>query len=759
MKAHTASSKTKCRPRPADVNPPIRRQSGGRKSPALPGDPPAGRAQISKAAEWWFVQGRYKRRSRTVSFLLAFFRVNLARKNAPPRPGFTLLASSLDEKTLRQDARSWVDGAVMDKAIKLLDKPNPALDELYRQAIRDELAAGLPPAPVEKITRRVRFREDPFSISWGGYALAYGRDGSLNIRFQEQHGRKPVNLRLRPAVPYQDVLAGPGSAKASRTMAYRVCTRMMISGRSASGAEITGDAWFEHQSMTSHWLCSQTGEKDAPTAWMWFGVRLDKGDDLLIFLMWDCRTGGRRLCRAMRLSSEGPRRDAQDVEVETLRNWRSPATFISYPVETLIRIRPLGVELRFRPLADDQELHTFGPSRAVWEGAGEVEGYVDGGPARGRARAEFHGYGYILDYDGFISEVTGSVDDALKAFLPDRFDDASAARFIGPPARRHDPEGLTEMISVPVWDLLRRKGKRWRPLFGHFLLRALGGDGSRFDATISLNSELLHSGALIIDDIEDGSLLRRGEPCIHLRYGTDVAINAGTALFFIPALDLMNRKDLSPGQRIRLHEIKERVCIEAHFGQALDLYWTRGLTRDRLDRWMADGIEERILQMYDLKTGAGTRGVASAAAVLAGADREVEALCIEFARAYAVAFQIVDDVHNFSRSPAWTKIAGEDLANGKPTYVIVQALRRLSGLRRSRLADLLCDPVRRAGPAGREEGMALVRGSGALAFCRAEALRLTDEGWAPMARRLPPTEAKILLRAMCRKVLQFIYEG
>ncbi len=759
MKASSAGSKTKCPPRSSNADPPIRKRAGGRKNPLWPGDPPAGRAQTDKAAEWWFVQGRYKLRSRTVRFMLSFFRVNLARKDAPPKPGFTLLASSLDEKTLRQDARSWVDGAVVDKAVKYLDRPNAALDDLYREAVREELAAGLPPEPVERVTRRVRFREDPFSISWGGYAFSYGRDGSLGIRFQERRGQKPVNLRLQPEVPYRDVLAGPESAKASRTMGYRVCTRMMISGRSATGAEITGDAWFEHQWMTSHWLCSHTGEKDAPMAWMWFGIRLDKGDDLLIFLMWDCRTGERRLCRTMRLGGEGLRRDAQDVEVETLRNWRSPATFISYPVETLIRVRSLGVELRFRPLADDQELHTFGPSRAVWEGAGEVAGHVDGSPAHGRARAEFHGYGFILDYDAFISDLAGSVDSDLAAFLPDRFDDASVERFVGAPAWRHDADGLTEMISIPVWDLLRRKGKRWRPLFGHFLLRALGGDGGRFDGAISLNSELLHSGALIIDDIEDRSLLRRGEPCVHLRYGTDVAINAGTALFFVPALDLMNRKDLAPGQRIRLHEIKERVCIEAHFGQALDLYWTRSLTRDRLERWMVDGIEERILQMYDLKTGAGTRGVASAAAVLAGADPAVEALCVEFARAYAVAFQIVDDIHNFSRSPAWTKTAGEDFANGKPTYVIMQALRRLSHTRRNRLADLLCDPGRRATRSGREEGMALVRGSGALEFCRAEALRLTDEGWVPLARRLPATEAKILLRAMCRKVLQFMYEG
>ena len=78
---------------------------------------------------------------------------------------------------------------------------------------------------------------------------------------------------------------------------------------------------------------------------------------------------------------------------------------------------------------------------------------------------------------------------------------------------------------------------------------------------------------------------------------------------------------------------------------------------------------------------------------------------------YAVAFQIVDDIHNFSRSPQWTKTAGEDIETG------------------------------------------------ALDICRKQALRLTDEGWSKLACHLPPTEAKILLRAMCQKMLQFIYES
>ena len=47
-------------------------------------------------------------------------------------------------------------------------------------------------------------------------------------------------------------------------------------------------------------------------------------------------------------------------------------------------------------------------------------------------------------------------------------------------------------------------------------------------------TELIHNGSLIVDDIEDKSLMRRGEKCIHLKYGNDYAINSGNLMYFAP---------------------------------------------------------------------------------------------------------------------------------------------------------------------------------------------------------------------------------
>ena len=46
--------------------------------------------------------------------------------------------------------------------------------------------------------------------------------------------------------------------------------------------------------------------------------------------------------------------------------------------------------------------------------------------------------------------------------------------------------------------------------------------------------ELIHAGSLIVDDIEDGSMIRRGKPALHIRYGLPTALNAGNWLYFWP---------------------------------------------------------------------------------------------------------------------------------------------------------------------------------------------------------------------------------
>lgn len=88
--------------------------------------------------------------------------------------------------------------------------------------------------------------------------------------------------------------------------------------------------------------------------------------------------------------------------------------------------------------------------RAVWEGAG-------------RAR---DGYGSVFDHRDFVAQMCRRVDRHLDDLLPRRFDAARVERLAGRPTWAHEVDAYTDMLSVPVWDLMDRSGERWRPIFG-----------------------------------------------------------------------------------------------------------------------------------------------------------------------------------------------------------------------------------------------------------------------------------------------------
>src|SRR5215813_1995113 len=103
-------------------------------------------------------------------------------------------------------------------------------------------------------------------------------------------------------------------------------------------------------------------------------------------------------------------------------------------------------------------------------------------------------------------------------------------------------------------------------------------------------------GSLVVDDIEDGSMIRRGKPALHIRYGLPTALNAGNWLYFWPfqlikALELPNRTALS------VYEDYHRTLLRAHVGQAMDL----GSGVDRLPQ---SRVPEVCLATMELKTGA-----------------------------------------------------------------------------------------------------------------------------------------------------------
>lgn len=218
--------------------------------------------------------------------------------------------------------------------------------------------------------------------------------------------------------------------------------------------------------------------------------------------------------------------------------------------------------------------------------------------------------------------------------------------------------------------MLSRGGKRIRPL----VLLLLADNLSKSKEIImpfGFFVETVHNATLIIDDIEDGSLTRRGEPCVHLKYGVDTAINAGNYLYFAPFYELLNNpyfKDLSDSLRLKLIGIYVEEMRNIHLGLGWDIYWHKN--------YNSIPNENHYRQMIESKTAVLFRiGIRFFSEIFELPEAEKKSL-INFVNSIGNAFQIVDDLLNIS-SEEYAKGKGgkgEDITEGKLTLMAIHHL-------------------------------------------------------------------------------------
>jgi len=138
-----------------------------------------------------------------------------------------------------------------------------------------------------------------------------------------------------------------------------------------------------------------------------------------------------------------------------------------------------------------------------------------------------------------------------------------------------DIAAVNEGVLEPIYDLLDRGGKRWRPVLGMIYAECCGRNvalsvenGSSADDDILFAcglTEFVHNGSLMVDDVEDKSLMRRGEPCTYIKYGEDYAVNTGTIMYCVP---IMKIDEYITGDALKFKMYK--TCCEEtanlHFG-------------------------------------------------------------------------------------------------------------------------------------------------------------------------------------------------
>lgn len=667
-----------------------------------------------------------------------------------PKAGHAIITTVVSPGDTAHQLATCIDQGTQDIFLASRDVRNSNLNPHMVEAYLKEIEAFGPPDSTLLAKTVPRVCREVLDISWDTIHLSQN-----DVCFQLQC-RMPDGELCDFTMTPETARCNYGDLEDGGSMTCHTYPRLELRGK-AGGDEVRGRAWFDHQWGNYGYFFSN-GEQDCVLGWDWLGINLENSLDIILLIRRTMENRHIVYQTIQILEADGSFTPISDFTLTPLRLWESPRTHIRYPVELFLEVPSRGLHLTIQATADDQEIPFFGIIRSIWEGAGRVEGTYLGEEVTGVARIEFHGYGYVFDTRQYMDNFVNRIDDHIADFFPATLSVDWLKNTVGPEHWRHDPEGCSAALAKPVWDLISRKGKHWRPVCAMLFLETTGLSSAPYEQLIAVVTELNHSGSLIIDDIEDDSKIRRGNECIHLRYGIDTAINAGNILYFLPYVLLKDHPGFSDTQRLQSYELMVQMLTRVHCGQGLDIQWSKQLTRERLEGWLQKDFDQKILQMYSFKTGAQLEGVAELACVIANSDQQTRQIYASLGRMFGVTFQIIDDINNFNESSGWTKTCGEDIAAGKPTYVIVQVIQSLQGADRERFLDIFCSEELRKEPQCLEEAVLMVRASGALEKCHQKAEEMIDATWKDFSRAARHNDAKIMLRMFISALLNYSYD-
>jgi geranylgeranyl diphosphate synthase type I len=288
--------------------------------------------------------------------------------------------------------------------------------------------------------------------------------------------------------------------------------------------------------------------------------------------------------------------------------------------------------------------------------------------------------------DDPVASVRRLVDAVLAPFLEER----TAALTALDPA-------LGE-VAAEITALVGAGGKRLRPAYVRWGHRAAGGDDDTAVAAIAAAVEMLHTFALIHDDVMDRATIRRGQPAArtrfaeehaaagmagdHERFGDNAAILAGD-LAFVWADELLDTAGLDQAAASRVRRVFTTLRTEVMAGQYLELRQDGAAHPD------AEAAQRIAL----LKSGryTVTRPLQLGLAIT-GAPPATSAALVAYGDAIGTAFQLRDDVLGLFGDVATTgKSCTDDLRTGKRTLLVQRAVELVAPADREHLARCLGD--------------------------------------------------------------------
>ena len=259
-------------------------------------------------------------------------------------------------------------------------------------------------------------------------------------------------------------------------------------------------------------------------------------------------------------------------------------------------------------------------------------------------------------------------------------------------------------------------GKRLRP---SLLLLTCGALGYRGEQRFNLAAvvEFIHTATLLHDDVVDDSALRRGNATANETFGNPASVLVGDFLYS-RAFQMM-----VDAQNMRIMEVLADATNVIAEGEVLQLMNMHNAALD----------EAGYLQVIRSKTAKLFEASARVGAILAGGTPEMEEACAIYGQALGTAFQVIDDVLDYTgEAEVMGKNLGDDLREGKTTLPLIAAMQRGTPSQRS----LIKEAIETGGVSMLAQVVDIVKTTGALDVARLAATQEAQRA-ATAARLLP----------------------
>lgn len=291
--------------------------------------------------------------------------------------------------------------------------------------------------------------------------------------------------------------------------------------------------------------------------------------------------------------------------------------------------------------------------------------------------------------------------------------------------RLHSDVALVRQVAEYI---VHSGGKRLRPALVLLSAGALGYRGTHHHELAAV-IEFIHTATLLHDDVVDGSDLRRGRKTANAIFGNAASVLVGDFLYSRAFQMMVSVNDM---RVMRVLSDATNVIAEGEVLQLMNCH-------------DADVDEAGYLRVIRYKTAKLFEAAAQLGAILGGGSAEVEAGLATYGMHLGTAFQLIDDVLDYSGAEADTgKHLGDDLAEGKPTLPLIFVLQNGS----SQQAACVRRAIETGGRGDFSLVLAAIREGGALEYARKRAKSEADLAAAALAA-VPASQYKDSLLELC----------